>query len=287
MKLSELKSKLKQQLETQFNERETKQLLAIIFEKVLKLNRAQQTLSSNQEIEESAINKLQEFTKKLINHVPIDYLVNETSFYGREFYVDERVLIPRSETEELVLWVLESEDTNGLTLLDIGSGSGCIPISLYLEGKFLQVDACEISETANEVAEINANLLKASVSFNQLDILTQVPHKQYDIVVSNPPYVKQEELQGLDKNVIEHEPIIALAPEGDSLTFYKRMIAIAPEMLKVGGRLYWEIHEDLGKEVVDLLEKGGCFEKVELKQDLFGRDRLVRAVLMHHSKEIY
>lgn len=280
MKLGELKSRLKQELETQFNEREIQQLLAIIIEKTLNLNRVQQTLFSDKLVDENAVKILQEFTEKLNNHIPIDYLVNETNFYGRAFYVDERVLIPRSETEELVLWILESENTEGLTILDIGSGSGCIPITLRLEGNFMQVDACEISEAANEVAKINASSLRALVTFDQLDILTQVPSKKYDIVVSNPPYVKQEELEGLDKNVVEHEPLIALAPEGDPLTFYKRMLSIAPEMLIAGGRIYWEIHEDLGQEVVDLVEASCCFEQIELKQDLYGRDRLVRAVFM-------
>lgn len=278
MKLGELKKKLKQELETQFTERETQQLLNLLFEKFLDLSRVQQTVNAEEVISQVHIKSIKQAVEQLKQHVPIDYIINETSFYGREFYVDKRVLIPRSETEELVLWILEREQTEGLSILDIGSGSGCIPITLSLEGDFKQVDACEISAEANEVAEINAKMLNASVNFSLLDILTQTPKKQYDIVVSNPPYVKQEELKGLDKNVVEHEPLIALAPDGDPLTFYKRMITIAPEMLKVGGSLYWEIHEDLGNEVVALLKSSKLFNSIELKQDLYDRDRLVRAV---------
>ena len=278
MKLGELKKELKQQLEAQFTEREAQQLLNVLFEKFLNLSRVQQTMAAEETLSAAHIDTIKKAVEKLNQHVPIDYLVNETSFYSREFYVDERVLIPRSETEELVLWILESEETKSLSILDIGSGSGCIPITLSLEGAFKQVDACEVSAEANEVAEINCKKLKASVNFSLLDILKQIPKKQYDIVVSNPPYVKQEELKGLDKNVVEHEPIIALAPDGDPLTFYKRMIDIAPDMLKKGGRMYWEIHEDLGKEVVNLLESSKLFNHIELKQDLYDRDRLVRAI---------
>ncbi len=278
MILSELKKELKLKLEGQFNEREIQQLLVILFEKILSLSRVEQSLAANLILTEAQSKELNKAVNQLLENMPVDYIVNETSFYGREFYVDENVLIPRSETEELVLMVLENELKKGQSILDIGSGSGCIPITLELEGSFAKVDACEISEKANEVARKNAKALNASVNFTRLDILTQIPSNTYDIVVSNPPYVKQEELVGLDKNVIEFEPVIALAPDGEPLTFYKRMIEIAPNILKEGGRLYWEIHEDFGKEIVDLLEQSQLFSNVQLKQDLYSRDRLVRAV---------
>ena len=168
---------------------------------------------------------------------------------------------------------------NGKTILDIGSGSGCIPITLDLEGDFDVVDALEISEIANVTARKNAKNLNSSVTFSNLDILTDYPNRKYDIIVSNPPYVKEDELESLDKNVVEYEPLIALAPKGDPLTFYKRMIELAPMILNKGGKYYWEIHEDLGKEVLDLLDRKE-FSAVELRQDLYGRDRLVKATYL-------
>ena len=242
-------------------------------------SRTQVVLNAKEIIETEVLKKLNRALVELKKHKPIDYIINQNVFYGREFYVDESVLVPRSETEELVQWILEREETKGKTILDIGTGSGCIPITLDLEGSFEKVVATEVCENATKTAIKNAQLLNANVDFEVHDILTQVPKELYDIVVSNPPYVKPEELEALDKNVIEYEPVIALAPESDdALLFYKRMIAIAPKMIKPKGILYWEIHEDLGKECILLLEDGG-FEQVELKEDIYGRDRMVRAVL--------
>lgn len=279
MTISDFSQLFKNELGHQFNENELKNHLAILYEFYLNLNRAQVVMNSSVEIEENQLLQLLSALAQLKKHKPIDYIINRSVFFGRDFYVDESVLIPRSETEELVQWILETEPHNK-TILDIGSGSGCIPITLFLEGKFKQVDALEISIDANETARKNAKLLNANVLFEDFDVLNQVPKMKYDIVVSNPPYVKEEELEALDKNVIEYEPVIALAPVGadDPLLFYKRMIEIAPDMLVENGVLYWEIHEDLGKECVELLENGG-FIDVELKEDIYGRDRMVRAIL--------
>jgi len=277
MKLSEFSPYLKEELSPLFSEREASNLISILFDYYLGLSRTSQLLAQDRILSESEITLLQNALGDLKKHKPIDYVINQSIFFGYEFFVDDRVLIPRSETEELVQWILENETDPMCEILDIGSGSGCIPITLDLEGDYKRVDACEVSEAANEVARINAKNLHSNVTFEKLDILSQVPSKKYDIVVSNPPYVKKEELHTLDKNVVDYEPGIALAPEGnDPLLFYKRMIVIAPQMLKKDGRLYWEIHEDLGKEVLELLENAS-FNDVELKQDLYGRDRLVRA----------
>lgn len=279
MTVSEFSNFFQQEFFAQFPANELKNYLNILFEFYLKYNRVEVVMNSNEAISEVNQKLLQKAVVELKKNKPIDYIINESIFYGREFFVDESVLIPRSETEELVQWILEREETKGKSILEIGTGSGCIPITLFLEGDFAQVDATEVSETATETARKNAKLLNAEVAIEVHDILTETPKQLYDIVVSNPPYVKMEELQGLDKNVIEYEPVIALAPESnDPLLFYKRMIAIAPEMLKPKGVLYWEIHEDLGKECVQLLENGG-FEAVELQEDIYGRDRMVRGIL--------
>ncbi|MFT5667057.1 MAG: release factor glutamine methyltransferase [Vicingaceae bacterium] len=279
MTITEFTNQFKCFLQSKFSESELKNHLAILYDFYLGYNRAQVVMNAQELILGETLNKLNAAIRELEKNKPIDYIINQNVFYGRDFFVDESVLVPRSETEELVQWILEREETKGKTILDIGTGSGCIPITLFLEGDFEKVDATEVSETATKTAIKNAALLNAKVEVVVHDILTQVPKELYDIVVSNPPYVKREELEALDKNVIEYEPVIALAPESDdALLFYKRMVEIAPKMIKQKGILYWEIHEDLGKECISILENGG-FEQVELKEDIYGRDRMIRAVL--------
>ncbi|MDA9072193.1 peptide chain release factor N(5)-glutamine methyltransferase [bacterium] len=279
MTIAEFSNHFKLDFQNQFNESELKNHLSILFDFYLGYNRAQVVMNAQESIAKEKLVQLSSAMEELKLNKPIDYIINQSIFYGREFFVDESVLVPRSETEELVQWILEREETEGKSILDIGTGSGCIPITLFLEGRFSKVDATEVSEKAVQTAIKNARLLEAEVRIDVHDILTEIPNQLYDIVVSNPPYVKREELEGLDKNVIEYEPVIALAPESDDpLLFYKRMIVIAPQMIKPKGILYWEIHEDLGKECVELLENGG-FEQVELREDIYGRDRMVRGVL--------
>lgn len=278
MKLSDFTKLMHKELSAILPENELKNHAAILYEYFLGYSRAQVVLNEGEEIPSNKLLSLLSVLAELKKYKPIDYILNQSVFFGREFYVNEHVLIPRSETEELVQWILEDEISDGKLVLDIGSGSGCIPITLFLEGNFAEVNALEVSPEANKVAEQNAVNLSAKVQFETKDILKELPNKQYDIVVSNPPYVKEEELSSLDKNVIEYEPKIALAPLGsnDPLLFYKRMISIAPEMLKKGGVMYWEIHEDLGKEVLELFVDTK-FKKVELRDDIYGRDRLVKA----------
>lgn len=279
MTIAEFSNHFKLDFQNQFNESELKNHLSILFDFYLGYNRAQVVMNAQESIAKEKLVQLSSAMEELKLNKPIDYIINQSIFYGREFFVDESVLVPRSETEELVQWILEREETEGKSILDIGTGSGCIPITLFLEGRFSKVDATEVSEKAVQTAIKNARLLEAEVRIDVHNILTEIPNQLYDIVVSNPPYVKREELEGLDKNVIEYEPVIALAPESDDpLLFYKRMIVIAPQMIKPKGILYWEIHEDLGKECVELLENGG-FEQVELREDIYGRDRMVRGVL--------
>lgn len=280
MTLAEHSNYLNGELSHLFTERELNQHLTILYDHYLGLSRTSQLLAKDRLLTDEELDQLEKAKTELLQQKPIDYIIQQSIFFGYEFFVDERVLIPRSETEELVQWILENETAADLEILDIGSGSGCIPIILSLEGNFATVDACEISETAIEVSEANTKALGAHVTYALLDILKETPTKKYDIVVSNPPYVKQEELGSLDKNVVEYEPKIALAPEGsDPLIFYKRMIEIAHQMLKKGGRMYWEIHEDLGNEVIELL-RATSFKNIELKQDIYGRDRMVKCVYL-------
>jgi release factor glutamine methyltransferase len=257
-------------------ERERDDHLRILFEHYLSYKRVDLVLNSNKEVDSSVVDSILFAIEQLKTKKPIDYIINETEFLGYPLYVDEGVLIPRSETEELVMLILEKETDEGIEILDIGTGSGCIPIGLALEREYKKIAACELSLDALAVAKQNGLNYNLDIDFYQLDILKETPNKKFDVVVSNPPYVKQEEIVNLDKNVKEYEPLIALTPFDDPLVFYKRMISISDKILKKGGRLYWEIHEDLGKETLDLFI-GSSFQNCKLHEDMYGRDRFISA----------
>ncbi len=279
MQLNAWFSHFKKELESKYSSREIEQFHPILMDYYLGYNRADLVLRNQESINELGLHKLQLALEKLKENMPIDYILNQSIFFGREFYVDSRVLVPRSETEELVQLILEQEKGADIELLDIGTGSGCIPISLALERNYKRIDACEVSKDAMDVAIENGKKLQAEVNWYLLDILIEKPKQTYDVVISNPPYVRPEELNTLDKNVQEYEPHIALAPKEDPLEFYKRMLHIAEDMIKPGGRLYWEIHEDLGQEVLQLM-KPHPFTNIQLIQDMYGRDRFVSAVFL-------
>lgn len=277
MKVKEFIQSVKNELAEIVSEGEVDAHLRILIDHFLNLNRAELQLKANEEIDENQADKIKSALEELKTNKPIDYIIQESIFLGYPFFVDESVLIPRAETEELVMMIVEREREATTSILDIGTGSGCIPIGLALERNYTSIDACEISKEALQVAQKNAAKLSVKVNFFELDILNQLPSKKYEVVVSNPPYVKQEEIEGLDAHVKEFEPLIALTPFDEPLLFYRRMIAIADQILLPNGRLYWEIHEDLGNEVCQLFTNT-AFEEVKLHQDMFGRDRFVTAV---------
>lgn len=264
-------------LKGDYSDREGAQLYTRIMQYLLKVDRVQLKLMEDQFVPNEVIQKSSEVMTGLNKDKPIDYILGETTFFGYTFKVDESVLIPRPETEELVLMVLEYEKEKGLDVLDIGTGSGCIPIALSKENIFRNVDACDISQAALNNAILNARNIGAEVNFFKLDILNNFPATTYDVVISNPPYVKREELDQLQKKVVEYEPIIALSPEGDPLIFYKHMMKNAARLLRPEGRFYWEIHEDMGEIILELLHSLG-FAEIELKKDFYDRDRFIRAV---------
>ncbi len=278
MTVKEVHQLLKESLNEVLSEYEIKEHIRLIMDAVFGYSSADVILNGEQELTLNQLKQIEKIIKELSSSKPLQYILGYTYFYGREFFVDERALIPRPETEELTQIILEREKEKSISVLDIGTGSACIPISLKLEGRYHEVEGLEVSKPALELAKENANKLEADVHLFQMDILSQVPDKFYDVVVSNPPYVKREELNDLDSNVVEFEPVIALAPQSDDpLLFYKRMLEINDQILKKGGRLYWEIHEDLGPEVLNLLSPDR-FSNIELKEDMFGRDRFVFAV---------
>ena len=213
--------------------------------------------------------------EQLLSGTPIQYILGFAPFYGREFFVSPAVLIPRNETEELVHLIIKENSGKGLRILDIGTGSGCIPISLALEMEGPEVFAVDISEEALKVAEQNAKSLGASLEFLKLDILTEkIPVGNLDIVVSNPPYVRYSEKEQMHRNVLDHEPHLALFVfDEDPLLFYRVIAKKAKMVLKPGGKLYLEINEALGRDVEKLMESSG-YSQVRVLKDLNDKERI-------------
>ncbi|HET9826648.1 MAG TPA: peptide chain release factor N(5)-glutamine methyltransferase, partial [Chitinophagaceae bacterium] len=239
--------------------------------------------------------------RRVQKHEPVQYIINESWFAGMRFYVDENVLIPRPETEELVHWVISEcksamgkwppdsyREAQGISqvsnfkFLDVGTGSGCIAIALKKKLSQVEMWACDISDDALNIARMNADVLNAAIDFVPLNFLDpeqreQLPH--FDVIVSNPPYVPELGKREMKRNVIDFEPPVALfVPNNDALIFYKAIAEFAREKLNNGGSIYVEIHEDLGAQVKDLFHSKG-FESVVLKKDLQGKERMIRALM--------
>lgn len=217
---------------------------------------------------------------RLKQYEPIQYIIEETEFYGLPFFVNRNVLIPRPETEELVELILSENKKSGLSLLDIGTGSGAIAVALAKNMDRALVSAWDISYKALDVAVLNSKANSTDISFGRVDVLGDYPtDKKYDIIVSNPPYVLESEKEQMEQNVLEYEPHTALfVPDNNALLFYKRIADIALNLLTPAGRLYFEINQAKGAETVKMLETKG-FTGVALSQDLSKKDRMIRAKL--------
>lgn len=207
---------------------------------------------------------------------PIQYIFGKGPFYGREFFVSPATLIPRNETEELVHLIIKENRQPGLKILDIGTGTGCIPISLALEMNKPEVFGEDISEEALLIARKNAEELGAEVFFSTCDILTEMPNvAELDILVSNPPYIPEQEKSEMHKNVLDFEPQLALfVPNDDPLIFYQRISELGKQLLKPGGKLYFEINEKYGNDVASLMKDLG-YSEVRVLKDLNEKDRMV------------
>lgn len=221
---------------------------------------------------------LREDFEKLKTGEPIQYILGKGPFYGREFLVNQHTLIPRNETEELVHLILNANPQPRLKILDIGTGTGCIPITLDLEMNEPEVYGLDISENALEVARKNTKLLHSNVQFMQGDILQEIPTVPLlDILVSNPPYVPIGEKALMHRNVLDFEPELALfVPDQDPLIFYRMIGQLGKKLLVSGGRLYFEIHERFGSEVAAILQNLG-YQEVKIHQDLNGKERMISA----------
>lgn len=225
------------------------------------------------------LDKIDKVVEELKKSRPVQYIFNEARFHGHDFYVDGSVLIPRPETEELVDIIVDENGLSDLSVLDAGTGSGCIAISLALALKFPEVTAVDISEKALEVARRNAAALNArNIDFVCCDMLDMpVEVGKYDIIVSNPPYIAESEKAGMDRNVLDYEPSGALfVPDDDPLRFYKALSRFGADALKPGGRLYFEINSRFPAEIKKMLDADGYVD-VELLRDMQGLWRFARA----------
>lgn len=223
--------------------------------------------------------KIDKVVEELKKSRPVQYIFNEARFHGHDFYVDGSVLIPRPETEELVDIIVDENGLSDLSVLDAGTGSGCIAISLALALKFPEVTAVDISEKALEVARRNAAALNArNIDFVCCDMLDMpVEVGKYDIIVSNPPYIAESEKAEMDRNVLDYEPSGALfVPDDDPLRFYKALSRFGADALKPGGRLYFEINSRFPAEIKKMLDADGYVD-VELLRDMQGLWRFARA----------
>jgi release factor glutamine methyltransferase len=263
---------------------ELKSFFYLLAEKYLNLSRINIALQLNNELTPEEQSRFYQAVDRLRNHEPIQYILGETEFFGMPIIVNKQVLIPRPETEELVSWIIDDVDKKETTILDIGTGSGCIAISLAKKLKSAVVSAIDISNKAIEVAKKNALINNVNVEFSRVDVLNfedklvlQDKWKsKFDIIVSNPPYVRMQEKKLMQLNVIDHEPDIALFVEDDNpLLFYRRISELSRQYLKHNGTLYLEINEYLGVEMEKMLNEAG-FKHVDLKKDMFGKNRMIK-----------
>ena len=258
--------------------REVQAMIRIICEDVFNYDPVDVALRQESELPDFAAERISDIISRLRRHEPLQYIVGTALFHGHKFKVTPAVLIPRPETEQLVDLIVDENTASDLRVLDMGTGSGCIAISLARALKFAQVDAFDISQDALAVARENAADLKVKVRLFQSDMLAPQPAARYDIIVSNPPYICWSERESMERNVLDYEPGQALfVPDNDPLLFYKAIAPYAAQSLERGGRLYLEINQRFGNEVKRLLEACGL-DEVRIIEDSFGRVRFAAAV---------
>jgi release factor glutamine methyltransferase len=259
---------------------ESSQIAKLLFEDFLGVQFEQIIVDEDVLFSDTVLEQFSAKIELLKRQHPIQYVLGKAHFYGRDFYVDSRVLIPRQETEELINEVLIDNKRENLKILDIGTGSGCIGITLALELKKAKITVLDVDEGALKVTAKNAERLGVEINYILENILAvdQLPDK-YDIIVSNPPYITEVEKSQMNRNVLDHEPHNALfVPNDHPLLFYEKIAVLAKQYLKNGGRLYFEINENYGDELMDLCEKEK-FTSLRLIQDINGKNRIVKAMI--------
>ena len=270
---------IKEELNAYYPESEISGFIRIIIEHITKKSYPQ-TLLERPQITDGQKETVSLIVERLKTYEPIQYILEDTEFFGLPFYVNKNVLIPRPETEELVELILSENSETGLNILDIGTGSGAIAIALAKHLKNARVNAWDISHKALDIAVLNSKKNTVDISFKLVDVLKDYPQSEkFDIIVSNPPYVMESEKAVMEENVLAFEPHLALfVPDNKALLFYERIADVALEILNKNGKLYFEINQAKGDETVKMLQDKG-FSDVELFQDLSKKDRMIRAVL--------
>lgn len=280
MTISDIRIRLRETLKPKYGEREATAMARII---LMHLKRWDfPTLLANEEREASdyIVNRSEEILAQLLKGMPLQYALGETLFYGLTLSVAPGVLIPRPETEELVDIIVSDNDMRrDLRVLDLCTGSGAIALALARNLPFSSVDAVDISPDAVALARKNADALKIKLNISRGDVFTLSLHDdEFDIIVSNPPYVDESEKAEMEENVLDYEPHEALfVPDSDSLMFYRRITALASRALKSWGKLYFEINPRHASELMEMLRKEG-FEDIEIIKDIHGKDRFAKAV---------
>jgi len=281
MTILEGKERLKEAIVLLYDDRESNNIVVLMMEWITGKNKTDQHLQKESTLTDEQILLLNSAITRLSSGEPIQYIIGEAWFMSFSFMVTKDVLIPRPETEELVDWIIQSTlpfQNKKITILDIGTGSGCIPISLKKKAPFLQIQSIDISANALAVAKLNAENLKTSIDFKEINFLDYSSWSSLppiDIIISNPPYIKESEKILMHQNVVAFEPHTALfVPNNDALIFYKAIYNFSKTHLLPFGSIFLEINEALGQEVVDLFSEAGT--SVELRKDMQGKDRMIK-----------
>lgn len=277
MKLTTLRKKFHHDLKELYAKDEIDSFFFLLAETYNGLQKAETILSQDKEMSPSNAYQFEAALERLKHSEPIQYIIGTTEFYNLIFKVTPATLIPRPETEELVAWILETSNEYS-KVLDIGTGSGCIAISLAKHLKNTNISGLDISSEALQIAKENAVSNHVNVTFFQQDILSEGLNGSYDCIVSNPPYVRDLEKDKMHANVLNFEPHTALfVSDEDPLLFYRKIIENTKQVLANQGFLFFEINEYLSKDLVELLENEG-FDKIELRKDFFEKDRMIKAI---------
>ena len=271
MKLAQLFSDFEEELIRQGEEAES---LSFVYRSLKNLSFTDFVFALQKEVTEVEKKFVEEIYKKLAEHIPAQYIIGHTDFFGMQLKVDERVLIPRPETEELVELILAENPKEYLKVLDIGTGSGAIALALAKDRPDWSVTAVDISQDALELASENAKNQNLNIFFKKSDCFAEISEK-YDIIVSNPPYISREDESEVGLNVLHSEPHLALFADEDGLAIYRRIAEDAKDYLKDGGKIYLEIGYKQGQSVPALFKKHFPKKRVRILKDQFGQDRMV------------
>ena len=279
MTLLDAKDLLFQQLTLLYESREAEQIAHMILEHITGMNRSDRLINKQKELSPEQTTALEHYVVELATGKPVQYVIGEAWFAGLRFLVNEHTLIPRPETEELIEWVKSVANPEPQSVIDIGTGTGCIPITLKKIFPLWRIQAIDLSADALETARLNAKLNDTEITYTQLDFLNEKDWSnllQYNIIISNPPYIKISERTAMAKHVVDFEPHLALfVPDDNALIFYKKIASFGKTHLKENGLIFLEINQMFGKEVCTVFEQAGY--QTILRKDLHGNDRMMMA----------